>query len=87
MPHLQNLILSIRDTYDPQFSHGLIMESTLIKYIPDLKQFNYKMTHRISDKTLIEEFVRWSMNSVFYSNNNSKWIHIFSVPNNICIQA
>jgi len=52
----------------------------LIEHLTNVRQFNYTMTHRISDKTLIEEFIRWPMNSVFYSNDNIKLIHIFSIP-------
>jgi hypothetical protein len=52
----------------------------LIKHLTNLRQFNYTMTHRTGDQTLIEEFIRWPMNSVFYLNENIKLIHMFSIP-------
>ncbi|CAF3279040.1 unnamed protein product [Rotaria sp. Silwood2] len=80
MPALRKLTLSIRDTHDPIFCHGPAFESMLKKYFPYLCQFDYTMTHRIIDKTFIEDFIQWPMNVVFYENENSKWVHIFSVP-------
>jgi hypothetical protein len=80
MPSLNKLTLSIRDTLDPLFCHGPSFESILNQYFPDLRQFHYTMTHRIVDEALIQDFIQWPMNSVFYENGNSKWIHIYSLP-------
>ncbi|CAF5146763.1 unnamed protein product [Rotaria sp. Silwood1] len=49
-------------------------------YLSDLRQFDYTMTHRIGEKTLIEDFIIWTMNSVSYDDENSHWIHIYSFP-------
>ncbi len=38
------------------------------------------MTHRIGDQTLVEDFTGWKMDSVYYENENSGWIHIYSLP-------
>ncbi len=75
MPNLNKLTLSIRNTNDPLFCHGTNFESILTKSLPNLHQFNYTMTHRINEKTIIDDFIRWPMN---YSNENNKWIHIYS---------
>jgi hypothetical protein len=80
MPNLNKLTLSIRDTPDPLFSHGPSFESILIKYLPNLRQFNYTMTHRIQNQQLIENFIHWPMNFVNYEYENSQWIHIYSLP-------
>ncbi|CAF3140469.1 unnamed protein product [Rotaria sp. Silwood2] len=62
MPNLRKLTLNIRDTSDPRFSHGLTMESMLIKHVSRLDKFDYTMTHRISNKTSIEDFIPWPSN-------------------------
>ncbi|CAF1113733.1 unnamed protein product [Rotaria sordida] len=80
MPNLIKLTLSIRDTLDPTFCHGPKFESILIGYLSDLRRFDYTMTHRIGEKTLIEDFIIWTMNSVSYDDENSQWIHIYSFP-------
>ncbi|CAF2965113.1 unnamed protein product, partial [Rotaria sp. Silwood2] len=80
MTDLRKLTLNIRDTPDSRFSNGVTMESILNKYVPHLYQFNYTMTHRISDKTLIEDFIQWTMNYIFYEIEDTKWIHIYSLP-------
>jgi hypothetical protein len=80
MPNLIRLTLSIRDTPDPIFCHGPAFESILTEFVPHLRQFDYTMTHRISENIFIEEFVRWPMKNVFYENENYKWIHLFSLP-------
>ena len=80
MPNLNKLTLSIRDTSDPLFCHGPSFESILTEYLPNLRQFDYTMTHRIIDQQFIEDFNRWPMNFVHYENENSKWIHIYSLP-------
>ncbi|CAF5033123.1 unnamed protein product, partial [Rotaria sp. Silwood1] len=80
MPNLIKLTLSIRDTLDPTFCHGPKFESVLMGYLSDLRQFDYTMTHRIGEKTLIEDFIIWTMNSVSYDDENSHWIHIYSFP-------
>jgi hypothetical protein len=80
MPNLNKLTLSIRDTSDPLFCHGRSFESILNEYLPNLRQFNYTMTHRIVDVQLIDDFIRWPMNFVDYLNENNKWIHIYSLP-------
>jgi hypothetical protein len=76
--YMQNLIkltLSIRDTSDPIFCNGTKFESILNEYVSNLEKFDYTITHRISDTTLIEDLLRWPMNVVFYGNENCKWIH------------
>ncbi|CAF1186338.1 unnamed protein product [Rotaria sordida] len=80
MPALHKLTLSIRDTPDPIFCHGPKFESILNEYFPYLCQFDYTMTHRIMTKTFIKDFIQWPMNVVFYANESSQWVHIFSVP-------
>ncbi|CAF1587533.1 unnamed protein product [Rotaria sp. Silwood1] len=80
MTNLRKLTLNIRDTPDSRFSNGLTMESILNKYVPHLCQFDYTMTHRISDTTLIEDFIRWTMKYIYYEIDNTKWIHIYSLP-------
>jgi hypothetical protein len=80
MPALIKLTLSIRDTPDPAFCHGLAFEEILVQHAPYLRKFDYTMTHRITDRTLIEDFIRWPMNVVFYENENAEWVHIFSLP-------
>ncbi|CAF1455040.1 unnamed protein product [Rotaria sordida] len=80
MSNIIKLTLSIRDTPDSQFCHGPTMESILTEYLPYLRQFDYTMTHRVTDELLIEDFIRWSMNVTYYFNENSKWIHIYSLP-------
>jgi len=80
MKYLIKLTLSIRDTPDPTFSHGPKFESILTEYVPHLNQFDYTMTHRIVDQSLIEDFIQWPMNFVYYSNENCKWLHVFSLP-------
>ncbi|CAF4987256.1 unnamed protein product, partial [Rotaria sp. Silwood1] len=80
MSNLIKLTLSIRDTPDSQFCHGPTMESILTEYLPHLRQFDYTVTHQISDKLLVEDFIRWPMNVTYYFNENSKWIHIYSLP-------
>ncbi len=80
MSNLNKLTLSIRNTNDPLFCHGTNFESILSKSLPNLRQFNYTMTHRINENTIIEDFIRWPMNSINYSNENNKWIHIYSLP-------
>ncbi|CAF3552916.1 unnamed protein product, partial [Rotaria sp. Silwood2] len=37
------------------------------------------MIHQINDRTLFDDFVRWPMNTVFYVDENCKWIHIYSL--------
>ncbi|CAF1336954.1 unnamed protein product [Rotaria sp. Silwood1] len=80
MPALLILTLSIRDTSDHRFCHGLTMESMLNQYAIHLRKFHYTMTHRISDQTLVESFIQWPMNVVFYENEYINWVHIFSLP-------
>jgi hypothetical protein len=80
MKNLLKLTLSIRNTLDPIFSHGPIFESMLIQYLPNLHEFDYTMTHKIIDQTSIEDFILWPMNIVFYQNENSDWLHIYSLP-------
>jgi hypothetical protein len=80
MRNLIKLTLSIRDTPDPIFTHGPAFESILNEYLPNLDKFDYTMTHRIVDQSLIEDFVQWPMKSVYYSNENCQWIHIYSIP-------
>ncbi|CAF3093098.1 unnamed protein product [Rotaria sp. Silwood2] len=80
MSNIIKLTLSIRDTFDSQFCHGPTMELILTEYLPYLRQFDYTMTYRINDELLIEDFVRWPMNVTHYFNENSKWIHIYSLP-------
>ncbi|CAF4801097.1 unnamed protein product, partial [Rotaria sp. Silwood2] len=80
MPNLIKLTLSIRDTPDPMFCHGPYMESTLNKYLPQLRQFDYTMTHRLVDQILIGDFTRWSMHVVVNENKDCKWVHIYSLP-------
>ncbi|CAF1429058.1 unnamed protein product [Rotaria sordida] len=80
MPNLIKLTLSIRNTPDPMFCHGPYLESTLNKYLPQLRQFDYTMTHRLVDQILIGDFTRWSMHVVFNENKDYKWVHIYSLP-------
>jgi hypothetical protein len=80
MRNLIKLTLSIRDTFDPQFCDGIKFQSMLNEYLPNLREFDYTMTHRIGDHTLVEDFPKWRMNSVFYENDNCGWIHIYSLP-------
>ncbi|CAF2013557.1 unnamed protein product [Rotaria magnacalcarata] len=80
MPNLRKLTLSVRDTPDRRFSHGLTIESMLNKHVPHLCQFDYTMTHRIDHREKIEDFRQWPMRSVYYEHENIKWIHMFSVP-------
>jgi hypothetical protein len=42
--------------------------------------FDYTITHKIVEQTLIKDFVRWPMNIFFYENENCKWIHMYSLP-------
>ncbi|CAM4772154.1 unnamed protein product [Rotaria magnacalcarata] len=74
---LLKLTLSTRDTPDHRFCHGLTMDSVLTQYAVHLQKFHYTMMHRISDQTLVESFTQWSMNVVFYENENVNWVHIF----------
>jgi hypothetical protein len=76
MPNLNKLTLSIRNTTDPLFCHGTNFESILSKSLPNLRQFNYTMTHQINEYTIIEDFIRWPMNIVNYE----KYVHIYSLP-------
>jgi hypothetical protein len=80
MKNLLKLTLSIRNTPDLMFSHGPIFESMLIQYLPNLRQFDYTMTHQIIDEVSIEDFILWPMNVGFYENFNSNWLHIYSLP-------
>ncbi|CAF1258387.1 unnamed protein product [Rotaria sp. Silwood1] len=80
MPNLRKLTLSIRDTPDSRFTEGSTMEHMLMKQVPHLDQFDYTMTHRIGNKIPIDDFVLWPMNIVFYENENTRWIHLFSLP-------
>jgi hypothetical protein len=80
MPNLNKLTLSIRDTPSPLFCHGPSFESILTEYLPNLHQFDYTMIHRIIDQQLIEDYTRWPMDIVYYENENSQWIHIYSLP-------
>jgi hypothetical protein len=80
MPNLHKLTLNIRDTRDPTFCHGSIFESMLIEHLPHLQKFDYTMTHRMSEKTLVENFLRYSMNNVYYGHDDVEWIHIYSLP-------
>ncbi|CAF3215870.1 unnamed protein product [Rotaria sp. Silwood2] len=68
MPSLVKLTLSILDTPDLIFTDGQTFESILNEYLPHLRQFDYTMTYRIDDQTLIEDFHQWSMNFVYYKN-------------------
>ncbi|CAF3441539.1 unnamed protein product, partial [Rotaria sp. Silwood2] len=71
MSSLVKLILSIRDTPDATiFSDGQNFESILSKYLPYLRQFDYTITYRIDDQMLIEDFHQWSINFVYYKNEN-----------------
>ncbi len=74
--NLNKLTLSIRNTTDPLFCHGTNFESILSKSLPNLRQFNYTMTHRITENTIIEDFIRWPMSIVNYE----KYVHIYSLP-------
>ncbi len=76
MPNLNKLTLSIRNTNDPLFCHGTNFESILSKSLPNLRQFNYTMTHQINENTIIENFIRWRMSIVNYE----KYVHIYSLP-------
>jgi hypothetical protein len=76
MPNLNKLTLSIRDTNDPLFCHGQNFESILTQFLPNLEQFDYTMTHQITENTIIENFIRWPMNIVNYE----KYVHIYSLP-------
>ncbi len=80
MPSLIKLALSIHDTPEPIFCHGPKLESILIEHLPCLRQFDYTITHKIVEQTLIKDFVRWPMNIFFYENENCKWIHMYSLP-------
>ena len=80
MPGLIKLTLSIRDTHDTIFCHGSKFESMLIEYLPNLREFDYTMTHRIDDGILTEEFNQWPMKFIYYENENSEWLHVFSLP-------
>ncbi|CAF1217388.1 unnamed protein product [Rotaria sordida] len=80
MPALIKLTLSIRDTHHPIFCEGPKLESILNKHLPHLHQFVYTMTHEIHSQTLIEDFIQWPMDMVFYEDDNSRWIHIYSLP-------
>ncbi|CAF1034243.1 unnamed protein product [Rotaria sordida] len=80
MPNLIKLTLSIRDTPDPIFCHGPYLESILNEYLPQLRQFDYTMTHRSVDQILIDDFTQWSMRFVFNENKDFKWVHIYSLP-------
>jgi hypothetical protein len=76
MPNLNKLTLSIRDTNDPLFCHGPNFESILTQFLPNLQQFDYTMTHQITENTIIENFIRWPMSIVNYD----KYVHIYSLP-------
>ncbi len=76
MPNLNKLTLSIRNTNDPLFCHGPNFESILTQFLPNLQQFDYRMTHQITENTIIENFIRWPMNIVNYE----KYVHIYSLP-------
>jgi len=80
MPSLVKLTLSIRDTPDLIFSDGHKFESILNEYLPHLRQFDYTMTYRIGDQMLLEDFLQWPMNFIYYKNENCKWVHIYSLP-------
>ncbi|CAF4481618.1 unnamed protein product, partial [Rotaria sp. Silwood2] len=80
MPALIKLTLSIRDTHDSIFCEGPKLESILNKHLPHLHQFVYTMTHEIHNQTLIKDFIQWPMDMVFYEDDNSRWIHIYSLP-------
>jgi hypothetical protein len=80
MTNLIQLTLSIHDTFDPLFCHGPTFESMLSECLPHLRQFHYTMTHQIVNQILIKDFVRWPMNVTFYGIENSRWIHIYSLP-------
>ncbi|CAF1038998.1 unnamed protein product [Adineta ricciae] len=76
MKNLNQLTLSIRNTPDPTFCDGSIVESILNKYLPSLRQFHYTMTHQISDQTVPKDFLRWPMVIKTYGER----IHIYSLP-------
>jgi hypothetical protein len=38
------------------------------------------MTHLIENIKFIQDFVRWSMQTIFYGDINYRWIHIYSLP-------
>ncbi len=76
MPNLNKLTLSIRNTNDPLFCHGPNFESILTQFLPNLQQFDYRMTHQITENTIIENFIRWPMSIVNYE----KYVHIYSLP-------
>lgn len=78
MPNLNKLTLGIRDTLDPLFCHGPNFETILTEFLPNLRQFDYTMTHQITENTILEDFVRWPMNFINYENN--QWIHIYALP-------
>ncbi|CAF4672280.1 unnamed protein product, partial [Rotaria sp. Silwood2] len=80
MPNLIKLTLSIRDTCDTMFCYGPYLESILNEYLPQLRQFDYTVTHRVVDQTVIEDFTRWPMHVVFNENKDYKWVHIYSLP-------
>ncbi|CAF4171947.1 unnamed protein product, partial [Rotaria sordida] len=58
MAALVKLTLSIRNTSDPIFCHGAIFESILLEYSSNLRQFDYTITYRIDNYTLVKDFVR-----------------------------
>ncbi|CAF1218090.1 unnamed protein product [Rotaria sordida] len=80
MPTLIRLTLSIRDTPDSIFINGPQFESILIKYLPDLRQFNYTVTQKIVKKKYFQDFLQWPMDIVYYRNESFKWIHVYSLP-------
>jgi hypothetical protein len=57
MPNLIKLTLSIRDTTDTTFCYGLKFESIINEYLPNLRDFDYTITHKIVDQTFIENFI------------------------------
>ncbi|CAF1319903.1 unnamed protein product [Rotaria sordida] len=80
MTNLTKLTLSIHDTFDPLFCHGPTIESILNEYLPHLLQFHYTITHHITKRNLIKNFVQWPMNVTYYGTKNFRWVHIYSLP-------
>ncbi|CAF1285981.1 unnamed protein product [Adineta steineri] len=80
MSTLIKLTLSIRDTPDSVFINGPKFESILIKYLPNLRQFNYTVTQKVSKKKCFKDFIQWPMDVVYYKDEKIKYMHVFSLP-------
>ncbi len=58
MSNQNKLTLSIHNTFNLRFSHEHNFESILNEFLPNLRQFDYTMIHRITTEELIKDFVR-----------------------------